>query len=293
MTKQIQGDKFWAEIAECWKKIPCPMHPWPSEMRIYKRFSQEALKGVKYPKILILGATPEMRDLAHSFKNAEITCVDINLDIILAMSELIKHKERIKEEIWVKGDWITMPLRKNYYHLILGEAVLGNVEIFLWSKFLKHLNELLKAKGAFITRVVTTVNLNSEWFGKGLDDIFEYTNANKLNAQELRILLFVRIWHPKIKTMSDYDIFRTVSEFWHSEKQRFFHPDPYIQKLLNQIKENYNWPPKSNCHRWSSRTKEICEKYLKRYFKIVKIKYGKGETPCPISYHPIYLLAPR
>lgn len=287
--RQIINEKFWINIAKKWKKIPCPMHPWPSEMKIYKIFSQKALKQVKCPKILILGATPEMRDLAHSFKNAEITCVDIDINMILAMRELMRHKKETEREIWIKGDWMTVPLKKNYYHLILGEAVLANIKFPLWPNFLKHLNKLVKSKGAFITRVVITVNPSSEWFNKSLDDVFRYTKANKLNAEELRFLLYVRIWHPKIKAMGDQDIFQTVKNFWQKGKQNFFHPDSYIQKLLNQIKENYNWPPKSG-YRWSNRTKEVCERYLKKYFKVAKMKYGGGETPCPISYHPIYLL---
>lgn len=285
MAHPIISKKHWITVAERWQEIPCPMHPWPSEMKIYRQFSRKALNKIKNPKILILGATPEMRDLAHSFKSSEVTCVDIDINMILAMRELMKYKKETEKEIWLKADWTTMPLAKKYYHLILGEAVLGNVQFNRWSKFLNHLTILLRPGGYFINRVVITGIDN--WYGQNIDQIFKYTKKNNLNFMELYFLLFCRIWrvNPHIN-FSNLAMYRTIKKFYNPTKKKYQHAEPYITKLLNQIAKYLPASP----YRWSCRSRQVSEKYLKKYFRIVNMKYGKGETPCSVSYHPIYFL---
>jgi len=287
MKKNRKEKKFWINLAIRWKKIPCPMHPWPSEIKIYQKFISEALKGIKKPKILVLGSTPEMHDLALNIKNSEVTCVDADLNMLLAMQKFMKNKNMVEEEIWVRSDWLKMPLAENYYHLILGDSVLPNVRFNLWTRFLKHLSKLLKINGFFVSRVV--IKPIDNWIGKSLKEIFQYAKINRLNSEELRYLLFARIWKPNIKELGDKDVFRSIKKFWRDKERKFCYPDLYIQKLLNKIKENHNWPPKSD-YRWSNRSKKDSEKFLRKYFKIVKVEYGKGESSFSLAYHPIYLL---
>lgn len=167
------------------------MRPWPSEVKVYHQFAKKVLKGIKNPKILILGATPELRDIAHSFKNAEVTCVDIDINMILAMRELMRYKKETEKEIWVKGDWATVPLTQNYYHLILGDAVMAVMPFNRWPQFLNHLKIFLKSDGAFITRLVVIDRDKGFWHNKSLDEIFTYVKKNKLNLLEMRLLFFL------------------------------------------------------------------------------------------------------
>lgn len=82
-----------------------------------------------------------------------MTVVDVNFNLILALRELMRYKRGAEKEIWVKSDWATAPLTQNYYHLILGDAVMGNMPFKRWPQFLNHLKNLLRLGGYFVHRV--------------------------------------------------------------------------------------------------------------------------------------------
>lgn len=274
----------WRTVAKRWLEIPAPMGPWSSEMKIYQRFATKSLRGIKNPKILVLGATPQMRDIAHAFRNAEVTCVDIDVNMLFAMSSLLKNSKNVAREIWVKSNWITVPLKENYYNLILGEAVLGNVPFMLWTKFLQHLQDILKLNGFFVSRVVVT-DLGG-WHGKNLEEIFSYASRKRLNFIELYFLLFYRIFGRQTREMSNLDMYKTIKKFYNKKKQRYVLENKYVESLLNKIAK---YLPASS-FQWSNSPQAFSEKYLKRYFKIIAKEFGGGESRFSAAYHPIYLL---
>lgn len=147
----ISGSKYWFSRSATWRKIKPPVRPSRRALEIYDKFLCRALRGKKSPRILVLGATPEMRDLA-SYYSEEVTVVDINMDMILAMTKIIKNKKAAKNEIWVKGNWVNVPLAPNYYGVILGDGIACQVTFEDAPKLWQHLNDLLKKKGAFLTR---------------------------------------------------------------------------------------------------------------------------------------------
>lgn len=105
----------------------------------------------KSPKILILGSTPRFRDLAHSLK-AEVTCVDISIDMLQAMINLMKYKKAAEKEIWIRSDWLKMPIQKNYWDFVLGDLVTCNLPYKIWDNFFKKIKEILKPDSFFISR---------------------------------------------------------------------------------------------------------------------------------------------
>ncbi len=283
MIKTTSG-YHWLTVARRWSEIPAPMGPWPSEMKIYQKLAKKYLKGIKKPKILILGATPQMRDIAHAFRNAEVTCVDIDVNMLFAMSSLLKNPQNADSEIWVKSSWITVPLKENYYNLILGEAVLGNVPFMLWTKFLQHLQDVLRHNGYFVSRVVVTDLGN--WHGKNLDEVFSYASEKKLNFIELYFLLFYRIFGSQKRKMSNLDMYKTIKKYYNKKKQRYVLENRYVEGLLNKIAKYLPASP----FQWSNSPQAFSEKYLKRYFKIIAKEFGGGESQFSSAYHPIYLL---
>ena len=283
--QKVGSRQHWLTVAKRLQEIPAPMHPWPSEVKIYRQLTRRALRGVRSPRVLILGSTPEMRDIAHNIVGSEVTCVDIDMNMISAMGQLVKNHNKIKKEIWIKSNWVTVPLKEKYYDLILGEAVLGNVPRESWSTFLNHLKDLLRPGGYFISRVVA--NDLGDWHGKTLEEVFDYASVQRLNFMELYFLLFYRIFGGKhILKMSNIDMYKTIQKFYNKNKQKYVLSNKYVEGLLNKIAKYLPASP----FQWSNGPKKIAVKHLRHCFNIRGEYYGRGESAFNAAYHPIYFL---
>ncbi len=150
----MSKEKFtepWFEFAKTWKKTYPPARPSQKNIADYEKFLREVVKSNKKGvKILLLGATPELRDLFAECENIQVTLVDVNMDMILAMTELMKKKT--ENEIWIKSDWLTVPLSNNYYDLVFGDYVTGNLPRKKLASLFGKIRTVLKPGGYFITR---------------------------------------------------------------------------------------------------------------------------------------------
>ena len=281
--KQTLDIKRWTILAQWWRKIEPPIRPWPSEVRIYKKLSKKVLKGTKSPKILVLGATPEMRDVAASFKNAEVTVADISLDMLLIMRRFMKSKN--PKEILVRGDWTTMPLSRNYYDLALGDGLTGNVEYKRHPILFRHISELLKPPGHFITRI-PAINF-PEWKNKSVEEILDYVLRHRLGVADLYFLLFMSFWNDKLGMQGapgDYLSHQRLKKYWNPTKKKYQHPNRFLEKIMNDFYKLI--PPIKKS--WYNVSLWRTEKMIKPHFKIQGIFYGG--TKIPICWSPIYLL---
>ncbi len=157
----MKKDKYlkpWKDLAERWKKWTPPLSPSKEAISVYKKFIIKSITGLKRkPRALVLGATPQLRDLLFEL-NFEVTIIDVSMKMILAMSELTKHKN--PDEVIVKSDWMKMPLTSDYYDIVVGDIILGNVPQNKQVKFLKEIQRVLKKKGYWITRMIV---VNPKW----------------------------------------------------------------------------------------------------------------------------------
>ena len=88
--------KKWERMAELWNEFSKPGRPSKDDIKNYNQLLKIALDKIISPKILILGVTPEIRNLLYKYsqtKNAEIICVDMTKDMYMAMNKFIKHKK--------------------------------------------------------------------------------------------------------------------------------------------------------------------------------------------------------
>ncbi len=143
----------WKTISKNWNLFCSPGRPSPRNILDYEKLFQSTIKKIKTPKILILGATPELRDLLNKFKKAEVCICDINIEMILAMTELMKKKKAVEKEIWVKASWKDMPLKKNYYDVILGDYITSAFPLKDHAELFNKLRSVLNKKGCFVSRV--------------------------------------------------------------------------------------------------------------------------------------------
>jgi len=281
--------KGWKKISFVWKEMLPPSRPSSGDICIYARFLQQEIRARKPYKILILGSTPELRDLASKYcllgHDLKIFILDINPEMIKAMDTLVEIGN--KQEKKVIGDWLKMPFKNQSFDLVLGDEIMINVKEEKRDELLKEVFRVIKPNGAFILRACH-VNPRAKRFTvkKSLD---KYTNLyfqNKLNLNQVMNYLF--------------EEFFELSYFKSKEgliSLKFLKKD--FNKVLNSSNSTRKWLMKeflsqlgllsNQCWSWEPKSQQ-----LKRFEKYFKVKKYKAADDYPYSYiFTIYCLKPK
>lgn len=139
--------KIWEERASIWQ--PDGLSPWrpsPGDLALYEKLGADKLRG----QVLILGATPELRDLVSGY-GKKYVLADISPAMILRMTSFLKRADPANE-IWIKADWCELPLPKNYFDLVMGDMPWTVIAIQEQEKLRDKIASVLKTGGLFITR---------------------------------------------------------------------------------------------------------------------------------------------
>ncbi len=103
-------------------------------------------------KILVLGSTPELRDLALKY-NCQLITVDLSQEMIAKLTPLMKYNPAGQEKIYY-ANWLQMPLTGQSIDIILGDGVYANAYYENWSCFSQELKRVLKKDGRIIVREI-------------------------------------------------------------------------------------------------------------------------------------------
>ena len=104
--------------------------------------------------IVVLGMTPELRQMAHKMSCA-VTCVDVSEEAIKLYCDWICEEDRIKENI-VQADWIRLPdVLNKPADAIIGDGVFGNMtSLEDYTRVLRALRESLGRDGFLVLRTI-------------------------------------------------------------------------------------------------------------------------------------------
>jgi len=121
-------------------------------LEVERKFITIAKGNKKKIKALILGATPEIRDLSLSM-GFETISVDISPSLLLALTNVMEHKEN-SNNIFMVGDWLNLHkfLEKDSFDIVLGDLAVNNLPYNLWDELFKILSYVMKKDGCFIPR---------------------------------------------------------------------------------------------------------------------------------------------
>ncbi len=141
----------WEGRSGYFEKIGPPGRPSNQDVQLYYSKLSECKP---YPKrILILGATPELRKIAAQFSR-DVTIVDFSPGILKKTALLVPKEIREHERIIIMN-WLAMdrvfPLQS--FDAILGDMVIRQVAHFEIPKFLKMLKNMLASNGTLLMRV--------------------------------------------------------------------------------------------------------------------------------------------
>ncbi|MFA5051286.1 MAG: class I SAM-dependent methyltransferase [Patescibacteria group bacterium] len=277
-----QKIEAWKKFVETWAKLTSPGRPSSGEIKIYEKFAQPILKK-KSIQILVLGSTPEIRDMLAKYKNAQITLIDLNFEMTFAMTSLMRKKQAAKNETWLRSNWLTAPLPKNYFDLIFGDFVICNVPFKFQPQFLNNIKEWLKPNGFFITRC----------------DGYK-AEYKKISSQQ-----FCDIFTDKPVNQKTVNLFWEVGIYFlgKADKDKMIQPKIFYQQINKYLKNHPNqkisailrkggilYPLNTNWHLLSEKS---LKKLLSPYFKINKAEFDPKMNFIYPDYAPIYLLKPK
>lgn len=137
--------------------------PADSEISVFEKHLERAMNGGKYPRILIIGSSPELRNLTAKMK-LRTTVVADDLDVIERMAKLMKRKN--ENEQWLEGDILSLPLKENTFDVVFGDHIISNLPPFNKEKFYKRMKEILKREGFAVIRSVIFTKTEKSFEGK-------------------------------------------------------------------------------------------------------------------------------
>lgn len=126
--------------------------PTPEELVVYEKWLVQALGGQPSGRVLVLGATPELRDLALKH-GCEVTAADISQPMLEAMTAVMELSQSSKNKT-LCSDWLELgrKLPARNFDVILADVSLNNVSAEKHGGLLADLSSLLVAGGYLITR---------------------------------------------------------------------------------------------------------------------------------------------
>jgi ubiquinone/menaquinone biosynthesis C-methylase UbiE len=274
----------WKQIAYMWKTyFTVPSRISPQEVKQYRNWLKKINKNKKPLKGLVLGATPELRDALVDF-GYSVYSIDINLDMFLAMEELLKNKN--PNEVLLKTNWLNSPLKDNYFDVIVGDAVLPNIPWEERKPLLSEVKRLLKPKGIFITRAFCVPDKKP--FANVEEVLRHFSKKNQpimQSALEMVLEFQILAYNPK-DHLGSFAKAKNVLEEYHKRKG-----DRFNSKKLQEI-HDIVWD--FWCNKFLNKVfvyayREEEEKDYRKHFKITEVFEAKDHDYSKLT--PIYFLS--
>ncbi len=136
------------EMARTWQRYKPPIRPSRYELAVFRRFLEQKIKeNGKDTMVLILGSTPEFRDIINSKKLTAYIC-DYNKKNYNSFKLLKKTKGK---EVLIKQNWTKLKTDKKF-DLVFAEASLNVVKKSEVPKVLANVNNVIKEDGLFLAK---------------------------------------------------------------------------------------------------------------------------------------------
>jgi|GEM_PF-2354376 len=234
------------DYAKYWRNLPIEIKPTPSVLRLWEPKIRELSGKNKHLKALILGATPEIRDLLAKYK-INTTCLDINPLMIKAMSLLTKRKNP-KEKI-VQGSWLKMPFKANIFDLIVSDCPQDNLVYKDFLVMLKNAVRVLRSGGYWFWG---TTHFKGFQAGINLKQLIKiycadpklFNNRSWWFYYLLKASCHKQFYNPKTKILDWIKFDQALMQMYKKReitKQEFNHLKVSTEKLGQSLAVRVNW----------------------------------------------------
>lgn len=258
-----------------WNKLAPPWRPSNKDISNYKI----VISQFKPKETLVLGSTPEIRDLLCSLKT-RVSLVDSSLNMVEQMEKLMKKKN--SKEKWLIDDWQKVDISKGSFDLIIGDLVLRLIPYKNQEKFLKKISLFLKKDGFFITRIHNIdEQLQSTSPEKIIQDIVGLYKSKKISIKEAEGLVILRL-NDKFTNLNSHKV--GVNEMYSFLETNLKSSKSDNKKIISGTLETF---PKGYFTYIQLKKVEV-ENKLSKYFDLVDIAFADDYPDS--NFYPIYLL---
>jgi len=270
---------YWERQARLWDDCAPPMRPSLAEIEIYRIFFKQQTKKAN---ILILGSTPELRDLVSEETDADIYVADFCYDMPAMMLKFTKNVDPRREK-WIKNNWLDLPFPANFFDVILGDVVLHQVSPRFESAFLTKVRSLLRRDGFFITRFFF---LNENFLQNDLGDITDkILNGAFASKQKLTLLKLQTVWLFADLKMRRFDRRRSAQKFNEMLAEKRL-SDPILERAGATLAAD-----KDSYRDWAPPEESDLLRIISPFFAVIE---RRNAADYPYAAHfPIFLLSPR
>ncbi len=212
-----------------WDTVLPPNRPGKTEVE----FLRTCLLDANKDSAIVLGATPEYRNLLKILKFKKIVVIEKNISFLKSISHLSIQSEA---ETIVEGDWLEiLPKFKGQYSLVVSDITLGNIPFEQQSDLQKLMCDALKPDGILFDRILHYRDGLCNWDLIG--ETFRYLPLNLETVNLFSIMALFR--SPVIKNIGKLD---TTIAYDTVVKKHYF-----LKKISNLTKK-YVTP--TNCIWW-------------------------------------------
>lgn len=260
-----------------WENISFPNRPTEKEIEIYRTFAAGASGEI--PRILILGATPELRDLAAGIKMQAFVC-DASPLMPYGMAKFLRFA-KTKDEIWIKANWLDVPFEDNFFDIIAGDLSLRHVDPQTQERFLNKIYRILKPGGRLIIR---THIINPAYQERSYRDILDeaMTLPYAKKKYEAMGVLLSRLFDSSTKDKKvNLEEIRSEVRNYISIYNPPFSYRLFLYEFITKRLNHYYLNP-------ASQSREEAEELLNKFFRILGVEHD-GTYP-ESEFYPIYNL---
>lgn len=178
----------WSRYAKGWGDRWSPWRPSQGDIDIYQILAKEKLSG----RALLLGATPELRDLIAR-NGGKITLIDICPEMIIATTKFL-HYSNPENETWVIADWCKVPFLSDYFDLVIGDFIWWLLSVPRQEILRDQIARILKPGGIFVSRIHFCDHTRAS---QNIEEIIKnhllQLNCNDSNRPQLREMIISKI----------------------------------------------------------------------------------------------------
>ena len=243
-------NKTWEKM-HTWSDVLPPSRPDVWQLKIIENYLDKFDSDVN---IAVLGSTIEFVDLIIRNGKNNIYVFEKNEDFYLSQN---KYRAYLDKEKLILGDWLdTLKDYENYFHIILSDLTIGNIEYKYQNSFLRKISSALCKEGVFIDRILT-----HQIEKLSLDSLFHKYERLPLNLRTINDFSSEFLFCSELlntKSMVDSTVFyETIIEL---------SKNPQILKFVefSQLVTPYN------CYWWYGKEWSELQTSYMRYFEILQ-----------------------
>ncbi len=252
----------YSQFVEAWRRAVFPARPSEKEIVVFDKLMAEQ----SGKDLLILGSTPEFRDLGAKNK-LRVTCADINPDMLEGMKQLMTRESC--DENLVQCNWLDLPFTEQF-DVAFAEQSINIVPVSDFEPFLLQVKKSLKQGGVFVLKAMIRV---------------EETEEEVLRKAPGQHMAYLMVKFPCAFGPLENGASRVSDALNYMKKLR--EQNKINQEQLDNFFNAFGAIGKGDLHLHIMH-KEPFEELLSKHFVIKEVMRGKDDEKH--ANHPIYIL---